>query len=104
MENQIGYDEKPHPISAQPATADGEEVYDTDLTTTPDTDSNNATRLEEKQPAQEAAGEPLALAPTKHSVNNINSVPDGGLKAWLQVLGSFFLMFNTWCVFLFPGG
>jgi hypothetical protein len=22
--------------------------------------------------------------------------PDGGLQAWLQVLGSFFLFFNSW--------
>lgn len=25
--------------------------------------------------------------------------PDGGLEAWLQVLGAFFLNFNTWYVF-----
>ncbi|EME77224.1 uncharacterized protein MYCFIDRAFT_191418 [Pseudocercospora fijiensis CIRAD86] len=29
-------------------------------------------------------------------LNNIKSVPNGGLWAWLQVLGSFFLFFNTW--------
>ena len=23
--------------------------------------------------------------------------PDGGAMAWLQVLGSFFLFFNSWC-------
>ena len=23
--------------------------------------------------------------------------PNGGLKAWQQVLGAFFLNFNTWC-------
>lgn len=22
--------------------------------------------------------------------------PNGGLKAWLQILGAFFLYFNTW--------
>lgn len=27
-----------------------------------------------------------------------NDPPDGGLKAWLQVVGSFFLFFNTWYV------
>ena len=32
----------------------------------------------------------------KPSINNIKSVPNGGLKAWLQVLGSFFLFFNSW--------
>jgi len=26
------------------------------------------------------------------------SVPDGGLRAWLQVLGGFMLFFNTWYV------
>ncbi|WFD00411.1 hypothetical protein MYAM1_003160 [Malassezia yamatoensis] len=27
-----------------------------------------------------------------------DSIPDGGLTAWLQVLGSFFMFFNTWGV------
>jgi hypothetical protein len=25
-----------------------------------------------------------------------SAIPDGGLIAWLQVLGSFFLWWNTW--------
>ncbi|KAL1303354.1 hypothetical protein AAFC00_006751 [Neodothiora populina] len=32
----------------------------------------------------------------KISVNNISAIPNGGLKAWLQVLGAFFLFFNSW--------
>lgn len=32
----------------------------------------------------------------KPSVNNVNSIPNGGLVAWLQVVGGFFLMFNSW--------
>ena len=32
----------------------------------------------------------------KPSVNNIKSVPNGGLNAWLQVISSFFVFFNTW--------
>ena len=32
----------------------------------------------------------------KLSVNNIKSVPNGGLNAWLQVISSFFVFFNTW--------
>ncbi|KAI5356988.1 putative major facilitator superfamily, MFS transporter superfamily [Septoria linicola] len=35
-------------------------------------------------------------ASSKPSVNNIKSVPNGGLWAWLQVLSSFFLFMNTW--------
>ncbi len=38
---------------------------------------------------------------SKASVNNMSSIPNGGLKAWLQVLGAFFLMFNTWSVTVF---
>ena len=30
------------------------------------------------------------------SVNDVSKVPNGGLRAWLQVLGSFFLFFNSW--------
>ncbi|CAD0107632.1 unnamed protein product [Aureobasidium uvarum] len=26
----------------------------------------------------------------------VDDVPNGGLVAWLQVLGAFFLWFNTW--------
>lgn len=32
----------------------------------------------------------------KPSVNNIKSVPNGGRIAWMQVLCSFFVFFNTW--------
>jgi MFS family permease len=28
--------------------------------------------------------------------NDASSIPNGGLRAWLQVLSSFFLMFNSW--------
>lgn len=38
---------------------------------------------------------------TKASVNNVSSIPNGGLRAWLQVLGVFFLFFNTWYDTLF---
>ena len=45
-------------------------------------------------------GSPLEkVASAKPSINNIKSVPNGGLTAWLQVLGSFFLFFNTWGMF-----
>jgi hypothetical protein len=30
------------------------------------------------------------------SVNNISAIPNGGTTAWLQVLGAFFLFFNSW--------
>lgn len=30
------------------------------------------------------------------SVNNVGAIPNGGLRAWLQVVGAFFLFFNSW--------
>ncbi|KAJ9649546.1 hypothetical protein H2199_000322 [Coniosporium tulheliwenetii] len=30
------------------------------------------------------------------SVNNVGAIPNGGLVAWLQVAGAFFLFFNSW--------
>lgn len=30
------------------------------------------------------------------SEKGVSPVPDGGIRAWLQVLGAFFLFFNTW--------
>lgn len=33
---------------------------------------------------------------TRVSVNNTSQIPNGGMKAWMQVVGSFFLFFNTW--------
>ncbi|EDU51158.1 major facilitator superfamily protein [Pyrenophora tritici-repentis] len=41
------------------------------------------------------------LAPVRSaqpSVRDISKIPNGGLWAWLQVLGGFFLMFNSWGV------
>jgi hypothetical protein len=41
-------------------------------------------------------GEGLEKVKSKHSVRDAGSIPNGGLWAWLQVLGSFFLLFNSW--------
>ncbi|KAK0853804.1 hypothetical protein LTR91_008886 [Friedmanniomyces endolithicus] len=36
------------------------------------------------------------VSSAKPSLTNIRFVPNGGLLAWLQVLGSFFIYFNAW--------
>lgn len=47
--------------------------------------------------ALETGRPPVARTVSKsHSVNNVNAIPNGGLRAWLQVAGSFFLFFNSW--------
>ncbi|GAB7351396.1 hypothetical protein MBLNU459_g2073t1 [Dothideomycetes sp. NU459] len=38
----------------------------------------------------------LSVKSANPSVNNIKAIPNGGLRAWLQVLGAFFLFFNSW--------
>lgn len=48
---------------------------------------------EEKEPED---GDGLEKVKSKHSVRDAGSIPNGGLWAWLQVLGGFFLLFNSW--------
>ncbi|KAK4553601.1 hypothetical protein LTR86_009397 [Recurvomyces mirabilis] len=53
----------------------------------------------ENEDSHEAGKDGAALekvTSAKPSINNIKSVPNGGLKAWLQVLGSFFVYWNAW--------
>jgi hypothetical protein len=44
--------------------------------------------------------EPPVETILKPSANESQASPDGGLKAWMQVLGTFFIFFNTWWAFL----
>jgi hypothetical protein len=41
-------------------------------------------------------GAALGRVKSKYSVRDAGSIPNGGMWAWLQVLGSFFLLFNSW--------
>jgi len=41
-------------------------------------------------------GNEKAETKEKANVHNTDTVPNGGLNAWTQVAGSFFLVFNTW--------
>jgi hypothetical protein len=52
----------------------------------------------EAKAAAEAATVPPGSAPTSRqgNINDLNSVPNGGARAWLQVVGAFMLFFNTW--------
>lgn len=45
------------------------------------------------QALEEGSGAPVTQIA---SVNNVASIPNGGLVSWLQVLGAFFLFFNSW--------
>jgi hypothetical protein len=43
-------------------------------------------------------GVAVSKVSTRVSVNNTSQIPNGGTMAWMQVVGSFFLFFNTWYV------
>ncbi|OCK86333.1 MFS general substrate transporter [Lepidopterella palustris CBS 459.81] len=51
---------------------------------------------DELEPGPEDGPELEPVTTKAHSVNHIGSIPNGGLRAWLQVAGSFFLFFNSW--------
>lgn len=47
--------------------------------------------------SDEQTGTPLEPVRSAHpSVRDASKIPNGGLWAWLQVLGAFFLLFNSW--------
>lgn len=50
-------------------------------------DSTNSSHLERK--AEESPPQPKPA----------DGIPNGGLRAWLQVLGSFMVFLNTWYAF-----
>lgn len=51
-----------------------------------------------EEQANEVVGEKLEPSKSRPSINNAAAIPNGGLTAWLQVLGGFFLFFNSWYV------
>ena len=42
--------------------------------------------------------DPVDTEAGRASETPVTAAPDGGVKAWLQVVGAFFLNMNSWCV------
>jgi hypothetical protein len=63
-----------------------------------ESDDRVANQAQEKDGhVTEADGEVLEPVQSKHpSVKDASMIPNGGFWAWLQVLGGFFLLFNSW--------
>ncbi|KAK4964086.1 hypothetical protein LTR66_012481 [Elasticomyces elasticus] len=61
-----------------------------------DVDTESITPAVAGQPMGESVLEKQISIMSAPSVNNVRSVPNGGLLAWVQVAGSFFLFFNSW--------
>lgn len=113
------YDKSPHhpypndkpnePIETEDATFEySEKTEDVDIE---NVDSEESVEGIPHTGVPVGPGAPLGLATTKTSerngvaatkvstrvsVNNTSQIPNGGFKAWMQVVGSFFLFFNTW--------
>ena len=60
--------------------------------------NENHEHAEPSTPEESDAAEDGAPLEKVKSVNSISSIPNGGLRAWLVVVGSFFLFFNSWFV------
>lgn len=62
--------------------------------------SQDVVQEKEQQATDESeqAGAPLEPSKSRPSINNAAAIPNGGLTAWLQVVGAFFLFFNSWYV------
>lgn len=60
-------------------------------------DQEKVQHVTQNQGLQEKHGAELEPVRSRHpSVKDASKLPDGGLWAWLQVLGAFFLLFNSW--------
>ncbi|KAL5114458.1 hypothetical protein ACEQ8H_007655 [Pleosporales sp. CAS-2024a] len=56
-----------------------------------------ASHLKPDAPVTEEDGTVLEPVQLRHpSVKDASAIPDGGFWAWMQVVGSFFLAFNSW--------
>ena len=62
----------------------------------PDTSSGEQDGGPSKNDIEGATAAPVVKKDTRISVNDLSKIPNGGIRAWLQVLGSFFLFMNTW--------
>lgn len=71
-----------------------------------DVDRNTSVRnsIKSKEERSSRFGDPEIIAEELPSVppNPHADIPNGGVVAWLQVVGSFFLFFNSWYVCLSP--
>ncbi|KAF2426260.1 MFS general substrate transporter [Tothia fuscella] len=72
------------------------EKGDTDEASQGSITDHNHNRSPEQQLESGNNSEPVTKVKSRIDVNHVASIPNGGLHAWMQVVGSFFLFFNTW--------
>jgi len=77
-EEREEYESTPHSSSSLPA------------------DKEASIKQEVDHTADTEAAVPVSRVPTRVSINDVKAIPNGGLLAWLQVLGAWMLFFDTW--------
>lgn len=77
-----GFDSKPLSTDPKSSTLTSTTIMETT------TVAAEQTREKTPEPPEEESAGVVLLAE--------ETIPDGGLKAWLQVAGAFFLLFNSW--------
>lgn len=77
-EEREEYESSPHSSSSLPA------------------DKEASVKQEVDHTADAEAAVPVSRVPTRVSINDVKAIPNGGLLAWLQVLGAWMLFFDTW--------
>lgn len=88
-----------HDYDIQPDEAEEYEASPPHASSTHPADEELAEKRENEYTAgmsEEADGAPVSRVPTRVSINDVNAIPNGGLLAWLQVLGAWMLFFDTW--------
>lgn len=73
-----------------------EKLNDT-VASTPASSATTVNAREEEQPPT-SISEKAEAAPAAEQPTGPGPPPDGGTKAWLQVVGGFLLVLNTWFV------
>ena len=84
-------------MAAQPSLKDGSYLEKAEAHNGTGNNENHE-HAEPSTPEESDVAEDGAPLEKVKSVNSINSIPNGGLRAWLVVVGSFFLFFNSWFV------
>jgi hypothetical protein len=81
------------------ARTEAEDVQPAAITAEKTPEESQDSMEREKALAQQQQPESIAAEPPKKQgvqANDLSAIPNGGTKAWLQAVGSFFLFFNTW--------
>lgn len=80
-------------MSAMPDSNDPREIEDKDDKSSRSVPDDEENVLPSGEKSDE--GPSNAKEPNQSEAKNEDMIPNGGMQAWLQVLGSFMLFFNT---------